>query len=72
LAHSDRLDAAQLDALDARLTRLDRAAEDGPWTAKALAIVAECPDTATITSPAERTARRRDRRPGADAKAVDR
>jgi hypothetical protein len=46
LADCDRLDAAAVAAIDARLDRLDRAAEDGPWTAAALAAVAERPDTA--------------------------
>jgi hypothetical protein len=40
LAHS----VDDLAGIDARLARLDRAAEDGPWTARVLQTIAEHPE----------------------------
>jgi hypothetical protein len=44
LAESADLSAGDLAALDARLARLDKAADDGPWTARVLQTIAEHPE----------------------------
>jgi len=43
LAHSADLTAAEIEDLDRRLERLDRASSFGPWTMQTLALIAEHP-----------------------------
>lgn len=44
LAHDDRLSPSDVDAVTARLARLDRASSHGPWTAETLAIIQQRPE----------------------------
>ena len=44
LAGNDRLEAAEVDAITARLDRLDRASSDGPWTRSALEVIEANPE----------------------------
>jgi hypothetical protein len=44
LAHAAVLSAADVEEIDRRLDRLDRASKHGPWTAAVLAVIADNPD----------------------------
>ena len=44
LAADDRLTAADVEAITARLDRMDRTSSSGPWTAATLSIIAENPE----------------------------